>query len=107
MKKLILPLLIAALVLPFTASACPGGGPGKGGSHFTDMDSNGDGTITADEHATAAAKRFAEMDANGDGKVTRDEMKQHWQQMRDNWQGNCPRKQDCPNGMNCPRKQGS
>lgn len=38
------------------------------------MDSNGDGKISADEHASGARRMFAMMDGNGDGKVTASEM---------------------------------
>jgi len=49
----------------------------KAGDHeamFKQMDTNGDGKISADEYATAAKKTFEKMDANHDGKVTADEM---------------------------------
>ncbi|HKI60547.1 MAG TPA: hypothetical protein VKA23_05885 [Mariprofundaceae bacterium] len=104
MKKLILPLLIAALAMPVAALACPGGkgmGDGKGGSHFQKMDSNGDGAISAEEHEAMAAERFAAMDTNGDGKVTSDEMKSRWKAKHAK---NCPLKGDCPQGKDCPMK---
>jgi hypothetical protein len=41
---------------------------------FESMDSNGDGRISPDEHAAAAARMFEKMDANQDGKVTAAEM---------------------------------
>lgn len=105
MKRVILSLLIAALAMPMAAMACPGGkqmgqGMGQHGSHFAQMDSNGDGVITAEEHAAGAAKRFSAMDANGDGKVTPDEMKSRWQ---DRYK-NCPFKEGCPAGKDCPMK---
>lgn len=92
MHKIILPLIIAALAIPAAVMAAPGGGPGKGmrGSLFQQMDSNGDGVITAEEHAASAAERFAAMDTNGDGKLTQDEIRQQ-------------RQKNCPAGMNCPR----
>ena len=113
MKKLILPLLIAVLAMPVAAMACPGGkqmgqgmgqGAGMKGGHFAQMDSNGDGAISAEEHAAGAAKRFSAMDTNGDGKVTRDEMKGHWKAMHDK---NCPLKGDCPVGKDCPKNRGA
>lgn len=110
MKKLILPLLIAALAMPMAVLACPGGkqmgqgmGAGKHGGHFAQMDANGDGTITAEEHAAGAAKRFAMMDANGNGEITVDEMKSRWQE----YQKNCPLKEECPVGKDCPRNKGA
>jgi hypothetical protein len=44
------------------------------GQMFQMMDRNGDGKISADEHAAAAKKMFQMMDANQDGKVTASEM---------------------------------
>lgn len=40
------------------------------------MDSNGDGAISADEHAAGAKAMFDGMDANKDGMVTAEEMDQ-------------------------------
>ena len=45
------------------------------------MDSDGNGAISAAEHAAAAQKMFAKADANGDGSVGADEMKAMHQQM--------------------------
>lgn len=90
MKKILLPLLVAALVIPVAAMACPGEGKGKHGGHFEKMDSNGDGAISADEHAIGAAERFSRMDINSDGKVTREEMKQHRKEKRKHHGKNCP-----------------
>lgn len=44
------------------------------GSKFKMMDTNGDGMISADEHAAGVTKMFGEMDSNGDGNVTAAEM---------------------------------
>jgi Ca2+-binding EF-hand superfamily protein len=41
---------------------------------FEKMDTNGDGKISPDEHATATGQMFEKMDANGDNKVTAAEM---------------------------------
>jgi len=41
---------------------------------FESMDTNGDGKISPDEHAAAAARMFDKMDTNADGKVTAAEM---------------------------------
>ena len=110
MKNLILALLFAALAMPVAAMACPGGnqmgqgmgqGAGMKGGHFAQMDSNGDGVITAEEHAAGAAQRFSAMDANSDGKVTTDEMKSRWKAKHAK---NCPFKGDCPQGKDCPMK---
>jgi Ca2+-binding EF-hand superfamily protein len=43
-------------------------------AQFKAMDANGDGRISADEHAAGAKKMFEAMDANKDGKVTTAEM---------------------------------
>src|SRR5262245_27786700 len=43
-------------------------------TRFESMDSNGDGKISPDEHAAAAARMFDKMDSNKDGKVTAAEM---------------------------------
>lgn len=99
MKKLILPLLIAALAMPVAAMACSG--KGKHGGHFEKMDTNGDGAISAEEHAAGAAKRFSKMDANDDGKVTRDEMKNRWKERHKH--KNCPLHKECPAGKDCPK----
>lgn len=42
---------------------------------FATMDSNGDGKISAEEHAAGAGAMFAKVDANHDGSVTAEEMK--------------------------------
>ena len=44
------------------------------GGMFKRMDSNGDGKISADEHAAGAKKMFEMMDSNKDGQVTAAEM---------------------------------
>ena len=38
------------------------------------MDTNGDGKISAQEHADGAKAMFAKMDANSDGFLTKEEM---------------------------------
>ncbi|MEO8503588.1 MAG: EF-hand domain-containing protein [Acidobacteriota bacterium] len=43
-------------------------------AEFQSMDTNGDGKISADEHAAGAKKMFDAMDADHDGKVTAAEM---------------------------------
>ncbi|MDT8375680.1 MAG: hypothetical protein RQ867_02960 [Mariprofundaceae bacterium] len=104
-KKLMLPLLIAALAMPVAAMACPGKGGGKPGGHFQKMDTNGDGVVTADEHAAVAAQRFSKMDANSDGQITSDEMKAGWKEKRKSWKKACPLKNECPKSKDCPMKE--
>jgi Ca2+-binding EF-hand superfamily protein len=63
----------SVFVLPFAALllAAPafagGGHPGK-------MDTNGDGMVSATEHAAGSSAKFQAMDANKDGNVTATEM---------------------------------
>jgi hypothetical protein len=71
----------------------PSGGAGRGPAPFAAMDTNGDGYLSADEHATFRARRmasqaqagrllrnagnaprFSELDANGDGRLSQTEM---------------------------------
>lgn len=42
---------------------------------FATMDGNGDGSVSAEEHAAGASAMFAKVDANHDGSVTAEEMK--------------------------------
>ncbi len=89
-KKIISLLLGAALLTGAsiaTASAHEDGDKaGKKGHHrFEKMDTNGDGKISAAEHAAMAASWFKKMDANGDGFVSKAEMKAHHQAMKEKW----------------------
>jgi hypothetical protein len=47
----------------------------RGGERFSDVDSDGSGTISEAEFVAQAAKRFAEMDADSDGVLSKTEMK--------------------------------
>jgi len=60
-------LLFSMLGLAMSASA-------QGDDMFAMADSNKDGRISAQEHASAAQSMFAKMDANRDGKCTAEEM---------------------------------
>lgn len=48
--------------------------PSSAGAEFTQMDSNNDQRVSADEHAAGAKRMFETMDANKDDKVTAAEM---------------------------------
>lgn len=56
--------------VPASGTAAPGGVDRQ----FAMMDGNGDGRVTAEEHASGAAAMFATMDADGDARVTVAEM---------------------------------
>lgn len=79
----LVPLAIASILCGI---ALAGGGKDD---HLKMMDRDGDGTVSADEHAQGAQKMFTKMDANDDGRVTVDEMdaahpmKKHHQGQRD------------------------
>ncbi len=62
-------LTLAAIGLFFSAAAM------AGGLSFTELDANGDGTISKDEAASSAtlAPLFADADRNADGKLDKDE----------------------------------
>lgn len=47
------------------------------------MDTNGDGMLSAEEHAAGAKKMFEKMDANRDGNVTAAEMEAGHKAMKD------------------------
>jgi Ca2+-binding EF-hand superfamily protein len=70
--------ILAIAGMGLASDALAGGDDKKAGA-FIDreikmMDTNGDKTVSVDEHAAGARKMFATMDANTDGKVTAQEM---------------------------------
>jgi len=74
MKKLTLAAasaLTLALAVPMIAQA----GGHKGGKHFEQMDTNGDGTIARAEVEASALASFGKLDANADGFLTQEELK--------------------------------
>ena len=50
-------------------------------AEFVKMDTNKDGKVSADEHATGAKQMFDTMDANKDGRVTAAEMQAAYQRV--------------------------
>jgi Ca2+-binding EF-hand superfamily protein len=72
--------LIAAATLALaggiaSAQENPPARPAPGGDRmFKEMDTDGDGKVSATEHSAAAARMFATMDGNGDGTVPAEEM---------------------------------
>ena len=88
MKKLTLAAasaLTLALAVPMIAQA----GGHKGGKHFEQMDTNGDGTIARAEVELSAAEFFTKIDTNTDGLLTQDELKAgheaHRAEMKAKW----------------------
>lgn len=64
----LIPLAVASVV---SGIALAGGGKDD---HMKMMDADGDGKVTAAEHATGAKTMFTKMDANQDGRVTATEL---------------------------------
>ena len=88
MKKLTLAAasaLTLALAVPMIAQA----GGHKGGKHFEQMDTNGDGTITRAEVELQAIESFGKSDTNADGFLTQEELKAaheaHRAEMKAKW----------------------
>lgn len=62
-------------ILPSRIAGAQGGSDRDPVAHeMKMMDRNGDGKVSADEHAAGARQMFVTMDGNGDGKVTAAEM---------------------------------
>jgi Ca2+-binding EF-hand superfamily protein len=70
MKK----LRICMVTLAFCGASSPAVANDDHGDMMKTMDSNGDGAVSADEHAAGAKTMFDRMDANKDGVVTAQEM---------------------------------
>lgn len=88
MKKLTLAAasaLTLALAVPMIAQA----GGHKGGKHFEQMDTNGDGAIARAEVEASALASFGKLDANADGFLTQEELKAgheaHRAEMKAKW----------------------
>lgn len=65
-----LTLLTAAFIIGFPVAALA-----RGGDHFKDADSNGDGIVDLAEFLAGHDKRFADLDGNGDAMITEGEAK--------------------------------
>ncbi len=70
MKRLS-PLLLAVATFCGAASMAHAQGPGGGRS----QDADGDGKVSASEHAASGVQRFQRMDENGDGLIDKAEAK--------------------------------
>ncbi len=82
-KKLILlgVSLMALQAYPAHAQDSASSKPeGRHGSMMQKIDTNEDGTISAEESSAAAKARFAKMDADGDGKITKADFEAHKQE---------------------------
>ena len=76
LKGVLLPLLVAG----FSVSAFAEGEHHK---HWKKMDANGDGQISASEHANASQARFHRMDRNQDGMLSKKEMRKAHKKMKE------------------------
>lgn len=77
MKKTVLLMAGILAAASVTAAEACGKGKGKGLGRditFEQLDTNGDGQISAAELEAFRASRFAEVDANGDGGLTAEEL---------------------------------
>ena len=84
MKKL---LMLAALGLvvqtaPVLAEHHEGGEGKKKGS-FSQVDTNGDGSISKAEYLAHSEKKFTEKDLDGDGEISPEEAKKHREAKRE------------------------
>jgi len=74
MKTMMMCCLASGLALATTAYAGDETKHGSGQAELQMMDTNHDGTVSAEEHAAGAKKMFQMMDKDGDGIVTAQEM---------------------------------
>lgn len=65
------------LVLPFAALLLAAPALAGGDKSKMKMDSNGDGVVSAAEHAAGSKSKFDSMDTNKDGNVSADELTTH------------------------------
>jgi Ca2+-binding EF-hand superfamily protein len=82
LRKFVIRTCVVALALGFGAVMSRGARANEDmEAKFKQMDTNGDGKVSADEHAAAAKTKFQKMDANGDGKVTSTELESAHEKM--------------------------
>lgn len=67
-------LLLPACALVAATAAFAGAGAHPAADMFAKMDANGDGRVSAEEHAAAAHAMFIQADTNGDNVVTAAEL---------------------------------
>lgn len=77
MKKILTITTVAAVMAALPAMANDGKMEAKADHYFAQMDKNGDGKITKEEHTDFGDKMFADADTNKDGSLSRDEMMAH------------------------------
>ena len=79
MKKALMMATMAALAFSIPAMANEGDKEAKiqmkVDKKFAEVDTNGDGMISKEEHQAKADKMFSETDANSDGSLSKDEVK--------------------------------
>ena len=86
---------VAAVLSTVVLSAAAFAGDRSPDEMFKQMDADGDGRISAAEHAAGASKMFAKMDSNHDGGVTAAEMEAgHKMMMKDHSKADGMKHQD-------------
>lgn len=82
---------------PMMGAATPGMGAGvrgmpmAGPGRLAAVDTDGNGSVSMDEHAHHAATMFGSMDADSDGYLAGEEITRHRALMMSGWQGTSPR----------------
>lgn len=94
MRSLIHTSPFALLLLAGSAFA------GDAGDKFRSMDTDGDGRVTATEHANAAQAMFTEADTNRDGSLSMQEVEAHWKKWSDDTKSHDKQMHDDRHEMN-------